>query len=178
MKHSVLFLFVLATLSTTAQIIKGKLVDDNGAPVIFAALSLNNPKDSTLIKATISAEMGEFHFDDILQGEYALKITNIGYADYHKRLNYQGGVLDLGTIYLNAQAENLEEVTVTQEKPMVQVMADKTVFNVANTINATGTSAFELLRKAPGVIIDNNGGIIVEGKTGVQIFIDVGFYFI
>ena len=66
MKHSVLFLFVLATLSTTAQIIKGKLVDDNGAPVIFAALSLNNPKDSTLIKATISAEMGEFHFDDIL----------------------------------------------------------------------------------------------------------------
>jgi len=43
---------------------------------------------------------------------------------------------------------------------------------VENTINATGTSAFELLRKAPGVIIDNEGGIIVEGKAGVQIYID------
>ena len=45
-------------------------------------------------------------------------------------------------------------------------------FNVENTINATGTSAFELLRKAPGVIVDNGGGFIVGGKTGVQIFID------
>ncbi len=51
---------------------------------------------------------------------------------------------------------------------MVQVLADKTVFNVENTINATGTSAFELLRKAPGVIVDNGGSIIVEGKSGVQ----------
>ena len=55
---------------------------------------------------------------------------------------------------------------------MVQVLADKTVFNVENTINATGTSGFELLRKAPGVVIDNNDNLIVEGKTGILIYID------
>ena len=75
-------------------------------------------------------------------------------------------------ITLEEEAQNLDEVTVVGEKPMIQVEADKTVFNVQNTINATGTSAFELLRKAPGVIVDNNGGVIVEGKSGVQFFID------
>jgi hypothetical protein len=38
-------------------------------------------------------------------------------------------------------------------------------------LSATGTTAFELLRKAPGIVIDNNDNLIVEGKT-VQIYID------
>ena len=39
------------------------------------------------------------------------------------------------------------------------VRADKMVFNVENTINASGSTAFELLRKAPGVVVDNNDNI-------------------
>ena len=105
-------------------------------------------------------------------GNYLFRVTNLGFSDYRKQLTYEGGDLDMGTILLESETENLDEVTVVAEKPMVQVLADKTVFNVENTINATGTSAFELLRKAPGVIVDNSGGIIVEGKLGVQIFID------
>lgn len=172
MKTLTFFLFLLSTFTISAQTITGKVLDENDNPVIFAAVTLNSPKDSSLVKATITADMGAFEFDGILPGEYNLKISNIGYADYFKRINFKGGKLDLDIINLNSQAENLEEVTVTSEKPMVQVLADKTVFNVENTINATGTSAFELLRKAPGVIVDNGGSFIVEGKTGVQIFID------
>ena len=164
--------FLLFSLGLTAQTIKGKVVDENEAPVIFAAVTLNSSKDSSLVKATITADFGAFEFDGISPQKYILKITNIGYANYSKPIDFKGDELDLGVIYLNAQAENLEEVTVVSEKPMVQVLADKTVFNVENTINATGTSAFELLRKAPGVIVDNGGAFIVEGKTGVQIFID------
>ena len=172
MKTLIFFLFLLSTLTISAQTITGKVLDENDNPVIFAAVTLNSPKDSSLVKATITADMGIFEFDGILLGTYTLKISNIGYASFSKRVDFEGGQLDLGTIYLNSEAQNLEEVTVVSEKPMVQVLADKTVFNVENTINATGTSAFELLRKAPGVIVDNGGGFIVEGKTGVQIFID------
>ncbi|MEO0572610.1 MAG: outer membrane beta-barrel family protein [Bacteroidota bacterium] len=165
-------LALLFSISLSSQTIKGKVIDENEAPVIFAAVTLNNTKDSSLVKATITADFGIFEFDGILPEKYILKITNIGYADYVRRIDFTGDVLDLGILSLNSQAQNLEEVTVVSEKPMVQVLADKTVFNVENTINATGTSAFELLRKAPGVIVDNGGGFIVEGKTGVQIFID------
>ncbi|BFP42140.1 outer membrane beta-barrel family protein [Flavobacteriaceae bacterium GF1] len=172
MKTFIFSVLLLIGTGLSAQTIKGKVVDDNEQPVIFAAVTLNNPKDSSLVKATITADYGIFEFNGIVSGKYILKITNMGYADYTRRIDLKEENLDFGTIYLNAEAQNLEEVTVVSEKPMVQVLADKTVFNVENTINATGTSAFELLRKAPGVIVDNGGGFIVEGKTGVQIFID------
>ncbi|MEX0362164.1 MAG: TonB-dependent receptor [Allomuricauda sp.] len=172
MKHYIALLFLLAVGTTSAQSIKGNVQSETGIPIPYAAVTLNAVLDGSLVKATISAEDGTFELKGILPGEYQFKVSSIGYADNDRKLNFQGGTRNLGPIILVETAESLEEVTVVAEKPMVQVLADKTVFNVENTINATGTSAFELLRKAPGVIVDNNGSIIVEGKTGVQIFID------
>ena len=125
-----------------------------------------------MVKATITTDKGIFTFHAIPQGPYLLQISNLGFADRNLQIMVNDTVLDLGVILLESAAEELEEVIVVAEKPMVQVLADRTVFNVENTLNATGTSAFELLRKAPGVVVDNAGGIIVEGKAGVQIFID------
>ncbi|UII78637.1 TonB-dependent receptor domain-containing protein [Flagellimonas sp. CMM7] len=172
MKISISAFFLFLSSLSFAQSINGILQSELGNSVPYAAITLNRIKDSTLIKATISEENGGFLLQGIFPGAYNLNISSIGYKDYNRNLNYNGDNLYLGVILLYETAESLEEVTVVAEKPMVQVLADKTVFNVENTINATGTSAFELLRKAPGVIVDNNGGIILEGKTGVQIFID------
>ena len=155
-----------------AQSVKGILKSEAGESVPFAAATLLNNKDATLVKATITTDKGIFTFHAIPQGPYLLQISNLGFADRNLQIMVNDTVLDLGVILLESAAEELEEVIVVAEKPMVQVLADRTVFNVENTLNATGTSAFELLRKAPGVVVDNAGGIIVEGKAGVQIFID------
>nr|WP_299174647.1 TonB-dependent receptor [uncultured Allomuricauda sp.] len=172
MKIFVSIVILFSTTLAMSQNIKGTVQSDKGTPIPYAAITLNSVLDGSLIKATISSEDGGFELKGIAPSEYQFKVSSIGYADTDRKLDYKGGVLELGEIIMAESTENLEEVTVVAEKPMVQVLADKTVFNVENTINATGTSAFELLRKAPGVVVDNNGGIIVEGKTGVQIFID------
>ncbi|MBT8281839.1 MAG: TonB-dependent receptor, partial [Muriicola sp.] len=170
-----LFVFILLFLTSLvqySQTISGRVQSQDKEVLPFAAVTLNRVQDSSLVKAVITNEDGTFVIRNIPGSEYLLNISNIGYLDYQQTILFDGSSLDLGTLVLEFSAENLDEVTVVAEKPMVQVLADKTVFNVQNTINATGTSAFELLRKAPGVIVDNNGGIIVEGKAGVQIFID------
>ncbi|QBA64784.1 TonB-dependent receptor domain-containing protein [Muriicola soli] len=170
-----LFVFILLFLTSFVQYgqtISGRVQSQDKEFLAFAAVTLNRVQDSSLVKAVITNEDGTFLISNISKNEYLLNISNMGYKDYQQKILFDGTSLNLGTLVLEFSAENLDEVTVVAEKPMVQVMADKTVFNVQNTINATGTSAFELLRKAPGVIVDNNGGIIVEGKTGVQIFID------
>ncbi|NNK10313.1 MAG: TonB-dependent receptor [Flavobacteriaceae bacterium] len=170
-----LFFFILLFLTSLVQYgqtISGRVQSQDKEVLPFAAVTLNRVQDSSLVKAVITNEDGTFVIRNIPGSEYLLNISNIGYLDYQQTILFDGSSLDLGTLVLEFSAENLDEVTVVAEKPMVQVLADKTVFNVQNTINATGTSAFELLRKAPGVIVDNNGGIIVEGKAGVQIFID------
>ena len=169
---AVLFFLFLGTFGF-AQSITGELKTESGEAIPYAAITLNSPLDSSLVKATISSEEGLFVLKGMPSSEYLLTVKALGFSDYRKKIEfYVESNLVLGELILTANTQNLEEVTVTAEKPMVQVLADKTVFNVENTINATGTSAFELLRKAPGVIVDNNGGIIVEGKSGVQIFID------
>ena len=49
---------------------------------------------------------------------------------------------------------------------------DKTVFNVENSINASGSTAFELLQKSPGVLVDNNDNIMLKGRGGVLLQVD------
>jgi iron complex outermembrane receptor protein len=53
---------------------------------------------------------------------------------------------------------------------MVEVKPDRTVFNVEGTINSTGSDAMNLLRKAPGVTVDNNDNVNVLGRAGVSSF--------
>lgn len=171
MKQLVILFAILISGNVFSQEISGILVNSEGGTIPFAAITLNSPQDSSLVKATTSDTKGFFRLRGFPRGTYIMNITYLGFKDYVESVSVDG-TLDFGEITLSPAAEELEEVTVVAEKPMVQVLADKTVFNVENTINATGTSAFELLRKAPGVIIDNNGGIIVEGKSGVQFFID------
>src|SRR5205085_6128148 len=67
---------------------------------------------------------------------------------------------------------SLQNVTVTAQKPMVEMKADKTILNVEGTINSTGSDALELLRKAPGVSVDKDENLSVAGKNGVQVYID------
>jgi iron complex outermembrane receptor protein len=68
--------------------------------------------------------------------------------------------------------KKLQDVTVTSRKPMIEIKADKTIFNVENSINATGSNALELLQKSPGIQVDNNDKYSMKGKTGVKIYVD------
>jgi outer membrane receptor protein involved in Fe transport len=81
-------------------------------------------------------------------------------------------VKNLGDITLHTASEQLDEVVVVTTRPIVEVHPDKTVFNVEGSINATGNTALELLRKSPGVVVDNNDNVILAGKSGVKIYID------
>ncbi len=66
----------------------------------------------------------------------------------------------------------LKTVTVTARKPLVEQQIDRSVINVAGLIGATGGSSFELLEKLPGVQVDINGDISLNGRGGVIVMID------
>lgn len=128
---------------------------------------------NTFLKAALTDNEGKFVFAQIPQGDYLIKVSAPGFLDYQSSVfKVADQPVVLPAAVLIEKVNQLNEVSVKAKKPMIQVLADKTVFNVQNTINATGASGFELLRKAPGVVIDNNDNLIVEGKSGVLIYID------
>ncbi|GAA4273429.1 TonB-dependent receptor [Aquimarina gracilis] len=173
--RSLLFIFIYLVVSTInllcAQTISGSVEDFTNQPVPYANVILKDTNQK-LIKAGITNEKGVFILKNIKNNTYQLTISSIGFKSYTKTFTFSNSAIALGTITLEQNTETLEEVTVTATKPIVEVKPDKTVFNVAETITSSGNNSLDVLRKAPGVRVDNNDDIVVEGKNGVLIYID------
>ena len=169
------FLLLSSFLSTElfAQKVTGKisLPDSKGAE--FATISVMAAQDSTFQKGVIADEEGAFEIDDLTIGKYFLNISTVGYATMSTPIfEANNNDLVLPNYELKALNTELKEVTVTYKKPPIEIQADKTILNVEGSINATGTTAMDLLRKAPGVKVDKDDNIAMKGKTGVQVYID------
>ena len=171
-------LCLLSTLTLSAQAnsgqIAGQVKDPEGQTVEYANVILNTLKDSALVKVEVTNEEGRFRLVNIPAGEYYLSISYVGLPEFQTGpIKLQPGQqLDLPLIQLEAGAVELKEVTVAAQRPMLEVKPDRTVFNVEGSINAAGSNGLELLRKAPGVVVDNNDNITMLGRSGVQVFID------
>ena len=168
-------LLLLIAISYTANSqsykITGKITTDKKEKI--AGISVLLFSENKMLKAEITNGEGVYTFKNVKPGSYAVKTSFIGYQEaVIPTVTVNSEDIELPATTLNEAATQLSEVVIKKEKPMIQVLADKTVFNIENTINAVGNSGFELLRKAPGVVIDNNDNLIVEGKNGVQIYID------
>lgn len=167
-----LILMALLSRSQTAGL-KGTLKGPEG-PVMFANIALYQSSDSNLVKVQTSDEAGQFQIMGLSAGKYDLVATYVGLSPL--RIDdlkiEQGKTSDLGEQKMTTAATDLEAAVVKGRRAMVEVKPDRTVFNVEGTINATGTDGIELLRKAPGVLIDNNNNISVLGRQGVRVFIN------
>ncbi len=154
--------------------ILGQVQDAEGQAVIYANVGLYQPSDSSLVKVELTDESGFFAFRQISAGTYYLEISYIGMAPYRSGLITleAGQSLKLPLITLQAAATDLAEVEVTAQRPLLEVKPDKLVMNVQGSINATGNDAMELLRQAPGVVVDQNDNISLMGKSNVRIFIN------
>ncbi len=152
--------------------ISGELVDENSSPVEFSNVILYAP-DSTIQKVETTDETGKFQFYNIENGNYYIQSSFIGFEDLSiPDVIVAGKDLSLGTHTFLSNGIQLDEAVVTAQRSMVEVKADRMVFNVQGTTNSVGDNGLELLRKAPGVLVDNNNNISVLGRSGVIVYVD------
>jgi hypothetical protein len=164
---------LLASFSLSAQKIAGTVMEANGQPAGFATITLHKSEDSTLVKGAITGEDGAFEILNAAAGQYFLKANLMGSGGaFTAAFDYDGGNRTIETISLKPAENQLAEVSIIARKPPVEVKADKTILNVDGTVNSTGLNALELLRKAPGVTVDNNENVNVRGKNAVKVMID------
>ena len=180
MKQTILF--ILATflnLSLFAQSsnnasLESSIYTTDGEPAAFATVLLKHADTALIAKAGSTDENGKIIFIDIVPGNYQMQTIYVGFADHTSDVFALGAgeTKVLPAVTLDNQAENLAEVTVKAKRPIIEVKADKTILNVEGTISASGENALQLMRKAPGVVVDNNDNILLQGKAGVRIYID------
>jgi outer membrane receptor protein involved in Fe transport len=170
---SLVFLLSCACMFGQSGRITGAVSGADKEPVQFASVVLLAAGDSIMAKASITDEAGLYTIKGVDQGSYILTISYVGYQTYTSAaFEIPAGETIMEPIVMASGGVDLEAVTVTSDKPLIEVLADKTVFNVENAGGTAGLSGFELMRRAPGVVVDNNDNVIVEGKSGSQIWID------
>jgi outer membrane receptor protein involved in Fe transport len=173
-----LLLLLLPCLSMAAQTrkISGTVLDENAIALPFANVLLLNAVDSSLVKATASDLEGSFEMQDLADGNYLLKISMVGYSDFFTpkfQLNASTPELKLQPVKLAVAAGQLAEVKVVAQKPFIEQQLDKTVVNVENSIVSSGSTALEVLEKAPGVIVDRqNNSLKLKNNSGVLVMIN------
>ncbi len=172
MKKILVLLVAMAISSLAmAQAIEGKVNDESGRPLDKTTVSLLAASDSALVKINVTGEDGKYKFS-VPKNKYFLKISHVGYDDGTSAVFSNDADLVLPDLMAKKTQAKLDGVVVTAKKPMIEIKADKTILNVENTINATGSNAMELLRKAPGVLVDKDDNLSLAGKNGVQVYID------
>ena len=157
-----------------AQKISGTVKDEQGKPVNGASVSLFKEKDSVkVVKIAVVDNNGTYTFVNIANGSYYAVVNSVGYTIAKSAVfQVNGKDVTVPALSIAKVSKELGGVTVTSRKPMIEVKADKTVFNVESSINAVGSDALELLRKSPGVLVDRDDNLSLSGKNGVQVYID------
>lgn len=155
--------------------VTGIVHDEEQKPLEFATIILMNAGDSSLVRTAISDAAGKFTIENILAGSYRVSANMISYRKAVSApftISAQQPAANLGILQLSIASKALKEVTITSSRPFVERKVDRLVVNVEGSSVAAGSTALEVLQKAPGISVDQNDNISMQGKQGVLVMLD------
>jgi hypothetical protein len=154
--------------------VSGKLVDQlTGEPVPQANIRVLQQSDSTFVTGKASENDGTFSIP-VRNGNYIVHVSFIGYHDVYQdvAVNSSTPLARLGDVEMIQDHILLSEAVVTAKAPEIAVRGDTLEYN-ADSYNVTESAVVEdLLKKMPGVEVDSEGRITVNGKEITKILVD------
>ncbi len=163
------FLFLLIPILGFNQefSISGRVVDEQGLPIGFANVILMTQQDSTVVKGTSTDDNGVFSLNTLGRDTYNFRISYIGFKEVSKEI-FVDKDIDFGTIILEEETQNLDEVSLVYKKPTLKKEADRLVFNVENSALVEG-NILQVLKSTPGVLVINNNILVKSTSPTVYI---------
>ncbi|WP_439556968.1 TonB-dependent receptor domain-containing protein [Dyadobacter sp.] len=155
--------------------ISGIVLDSAAAKgVEFASIALFSAAENKAIDGTTADENGRFTITKVAPGNYKLLISFIGFKDrtIDNVKVEKGKDIDLGSVQLASSIQNLQEVTITGEKSLVEERVDRLVFNAEKDITSKGGDAADLLRKVPLLSVDLDGNVSLRGSSNIRVLIN------
>lgn len=179
-KHILSFLLLLQYGIGQAQNLNGRISgavqDAQGKPLAGATVQLRRATDSAVQRTVAAGDYGEFSFKRLHSGTYIIICTNTGHQKYVSpsiTLDNDHRSIDLPAIaLLGSGGQSMQEAVVAAKKPLIEQRIDRTIVNVDAMISAAGSNTLDVLGKTPGVYVDPNGDIQLNGKGGVLVLID------
>lgn len=178
-RYLIVLLLILFPLSASAQQsgvnVTGSVVEQGSdTPVEQATVRLLNVKDSAMVRGVVSARNGSFTLKNVKSGSYLLHVTFVGYDPLYQPLQITGkkNPVNVGKLELTDGAIELGEAVVIGKAPEVVVRNDTVEYNADSYKVTEGSVLEDLLKKMPGVEVDSEGKITVNGKEIKKVMVD------
>lgn len=171
----------------------GKIIEtSSGKAVEYASVQLLQTKldtvtkerKETIIGGMLTKTNGDFSIENVpVFGPLKLKVTGIGFKEYTQNVSFdlkRGGDpsammnaldKDLGNIKIEIEEKVLGNVTVTSERPGLQLGIDRKIFNVDKNLVSAGGTAVDIMRNIPSLNVDIDGNVTMRNNAP-QVFVD------
>jgi iron complex outermembrane recepter protein len=161
------------TKPATAKV-SGSIIDAQNQPIGYVTISLlQATKDSAVVKGALSNDAGIYTLGQVAAGTYVIRATSAGFAKTtSKAFTITGADVNVPALAMPISTKSLNAVNVTATRPLIEQKIDRTVMNVEGSVLAAGNSALEILERAPGVTVDKDDNISLQGKQGVTVMIN------
>jgi len=169
------FFFTLSAFSQTNLILSGILVDKaSHEPIVSGTVVLLHAKDSTYVDGNISNAKGEFSIQNLKPGNYILKVTYISYLTIFKNVVLTGKdpITRLGELQMATNDVLLKEAVVEGKRPEIAVKKDTVEYDAASYKAGENAVVEDLLKKLPGVEIDQSGNVTAQGKSITKMYVN------
>lgn len=154
--------------------ISGQVVNDNQSPFEYATIALLKSTDSTLVRSAFSDSIGQYEFENVPFGNYLISASVTGTKkSYSKSFSVatEKEIL-IPSITLSYHPELLKDVQIRAAKPFIEHKPGQTIVNIENSSISAGNTVMEALEKSPGIFVDQDGNISMNGKSGVNVMIN------
>ena len=159
--------------SLTRFTLQGRAVDTSSVPLPSSTVMLLSAKDSSLVNFTRTGDKGAFFFKNIKVGNYVLKISYVGLIPYNAVIMpAKEAVVDLGSLQLKPITRELMEVVVRTARAPLTIKGDTIEYNASSFKVPPGSTVEDLLRKLPGVQVDQDGNIRAQGQDVKKLTVD------
>ncbi|MEP7256288.1 MAG: carboxypeptidase regulatory-like domain-containing protein, partial [Ferruginibacter sp.] len=175
----------------------GKIVETTtGKPVEAASVqliqnkfdSVSKKRKDVIVSGMLTTKKGEFSLENLnIMASYKLKITAIGFKPIEQKVNFElnmaaakngdfssmlsGVDKDLGNLKLEPDALQLQNVTVSASKALLEMKIDRKVFNVEKNLTSVGGTAVDVMKNVPSLNVDIDGNVTLR-NAAPQIFVD------
>jgi hypothetical protein len=148
--------------------ISGQIKDEKNNPVEFIEIQLQN-KDSIIFKSELTNSEGKFTLETE-KGKYSLLIRQLGKIYHNQKIDATQDIY-IGVISITEKTQELQEVVITSKKKLIERKVDRLIFNVENSISASGGDAIDALKVTPSIRVQNDI-ISMIGKNGMGIMVN------
>ncbi len=158
--------------------IKGIVQDTLENPLIAATVLLLEKSDSTLVDFTRTELDGSFKIKDVKPGNHLIKVTYVGYVPLTTNASaHDGKDLDMGQLQLREIASELMEVIIKAARAPMKMRGDTIEYDASTFVVPEGSSVEDLLRRLPGIEVEQDGSIVSDGKTVDKVTVEGKIFF-